>query len=145
MNLNLELLILFELIFTYEFKPGIVNTVRVNLYLCSLFHFFALFLCQFNYLFIPGLWNNGFICLVFSFHNPSGKVRPRLFAGKWFLFGKWIPGKVNSWKLNFWKVNFDVWQCYGKWTGKHFSVFVCVMENKLENNLLIIFFSSLLK
>ena len=71
--------------------------------------------------------------------------RPRLFVGKWFPFGKWIPGKVNSGKVNSGKVNSDVWQCYGKWTGKHFPVFVCVMENELENNLLIIFFSSLLK
>ena len=57
----------------------------------------------------------------------SGFLLESEFGGKWFPFGKWIPGKVNS----------DVWQCYGKWTGKHFPVFVCVMENELENNLLI--------
>ena len=33
----------------------------------------------------------------------------RLFAGKWFLFGKWIPRKVNSWKMNSGKVFSDVW------------------------------------
>ena len=69
-------------------------------------------------------------------------LRPRLFAGKWFPFGKWIPGKVNSGKVNSWKVNSDVWQCYRKWTGKHFPMFVCVMENELENNLLINYFFS---
>ena len=63
------------------------------------------------------------------------RLWPRLFAGKWFPFGKSIPGKVNSWK-----VNSDIWQCYGKWTGKHFPVFFYVIENELENNLLINFF-----
>jgi hypothetical protein len=51
-------------------------------------------------------------------------------------FWKVNPGKVNSWKVNSGKVFSDIWQCYGKWTGKHFPVFVYVMKNELENNLL---------
>ena len=42
--------------------------------------------------------------------------------------------------MNSGKVFSDVWQCYGKWTGKHFLVFGYVMENEPENNLLMNFF-----
>ena len=49
------------------------------------------------------------LCKTNSGDQYHDDVRLRLFAGKWIPFGKWIPGKVNSWKVNSGKVFSDVW------------------------------------
>ena len=81
-------------------------------------------------------FSNFKVCLLNTTFAKFSKLGSVCLQESFFFFGKWISGKVNSWKVNSEKVFSNVWQCYEKWTGKHFPVFVYVMENELENNLL---------